>query len=68
MRSSLPYSSRALARGCWRDPAKLCDEECSRDVAKLERSADPDQVVPVLGDLVDLGVVAEQGPAWGHCW
>ncbi len=34
-------------------------------MAKLERSPDPDQVVPVLGDETDLGVVAEQGPGLG---
>jgi hypothetical protein len=36
------------------------DEQRSRDVAPLEGSADAQQVIPVLGDEVDLDVVAEQ--------
>ena len=49
---------RVLARA----GLELGDQQRGGDVALFERAADPQQVVPVRVDQVDLGVVFEQRP------
>ena len=41
-------------------------EQGGRDITELERAADPQQVVPVLGDEVDLGVLGKKGAGLGQ--
>jgi hypothetical protein len=52
------FGQRVLARA----GLESGDEQGGRYVALLEGPGDAQQVVPVLGDEVDLGVVGEQRP------
>jgi len=60
VRSSLPYSSSALASGLPRSGLESGDQQRRGDVPEFQRSADPHEVFPVLVDDVNLGVVLEQ--------
>lgn len=65
VRSNLPYSTRApgFGQGVLAGAGlEAGDEQGGGDVAEFEGPGDAQQVVPVLGDQVDLGVLGEERP------